>query len=235
MTIKYGGRLGNNLIQFISANIFSKKFGYSLLTPAINDKLNFGEYFNLQSSVGKKVTEPQIVIDDKNFLNFLNRDEVPDAHYVFSDYFQIKNFVLEYEEKIKSEFKLKNEINNDEVFVIYRIGDIENKKQMLPIEYYRECLSEVNFKSGYITSDTINHHNVVSLANEFNLKIFNEDCPMRTIDFARSFDKLILSEGTFSWWVGTLSNASQIFYNERDRFWHGDIFVNKFWIKKKYE
>lgn len=237
VTIRYGGRLGNNLIQYTAANIFSKKFKYKLATPATNNGLNFGEYFNLKGSDGKEFTHTEVIIDNHNFLNYLNKDEIPDSHYIFSDYFQIKDFIMEYEEKIKSEFNNLNKIkkNNNEVFVIYRIGDIENKKQMLPIEYYRECLKEIEFHTGFITSDSINHPNVVSLSNEFNLKIFNEPCPMKTIDFTRSFDKLVLSEGTFSWWAGTLSDASQIFYNERDRFWHGDIFVNKFWVNKKYE
>ena len=76
---------------------------------------------------------------------------------------------------------------------------------------------------------------VSELSKNFNLDIYKNECPMQTIDYTRKFDKLILSEGTFSWWIGTLSKSNFVYYNERDRFWHGDIFVDKNWIKKKFD
>ena len=46
---------------------------------------------------------------------------------------------------------------------------------------------------------------------------------------------LILSEGSFSWWIGFLSNAENIYYNQRERFWHGDIFVFPEWKPLQYD
>ncbi len=70
--------------------------------------------------------------------------------------------------------------------------------------------------------------------NKFNLEIYNAS-PLNTIDFAKNFKNLVLSEGTFSWWIGFLSNANNIYFNERERFWHGDIFVFPEWKALKYD
>jgi hypothetical protein len=59
--------------------------------------------------------------------------------------------------------------------------------------------------------------------------------PLETIDFAKNFNNLVLSEGSFSWWIGFLSHANNVYYNERPRFWHGDIFVVSKWKKLKYD
>jgi len=234
VTIEYGGRLGNNLLQYIAAYLFSNKFKLSLMTPPINNGLDFSRLFNFEKSEGEVIHSPNVFITNDNFLEYLNQNHIPKSRYTFSDYFQIKDFILNYEKKIVNCFKpIKNKI--DEVFVVYRIGDIINTSQMLPIEYYRECLNDLTFDCGYITSDTPNHPNVIKLCEEFNLKLYYNECPITTIDFARQFNKIVLSEGTFSWWIGTLSQSDTIFFNERERFWHGDIFVNKNWIKKKYE
>ena len=234
VSINYNGRLGNNLFQYISAYIFAKKFNLSLLTSPTYNGLNFGEFFNLKNITGKSFSSNVIIINDDNFLEYLNKKEIPNSHYIFSGYFQIKNFIIDYENEIINCFKPIDE-KIDEVFVVYRIGDIANLRQMLPIEYYQECLNELTFNSGYITSDTPYHPNVIKLCEEFGLKLYNNPCPMTTIDFARKFNNLVLSEGTFSWWIGTLSQSNTIFFNERERFWHGDIFTNKLWNKKNYK
>jgi hypothetical protein len=122
----------------------------------------------------------------------------------------------------------------DEVFVAYRIGDINGIRQMLPYEYYEDALTKINPISGYITSDTPDHPNVLRLIEKFNLKNYNGS-PLETIDFAKNFNNLVLSEGSFSWWIGFLSNAKNIYFNDRERFWHGDMFVIPEWKPLKYD
>ena len=105
---------------------------------------------------------------------------------------------------------------------------------MLPFEYYEDALTKINPTSGYITSDTPDHPNVLRLIEKFNLKNYNES-PLETIDFAKNFNNLVLSEGSFSWWMGFLSSAENVYYNERPRFWHGDMFVIPEWKPLKYD
>jgi hypothetical protein len=234
VTINFGGRLGNNLLQYITAYLFSKKFNYNLNTEGVNNKLDFADFFKLKTHIGKIFQRHEIIVDNNNLINFLEKENIDDRHYIFSDYFQIREYIEIYLDEIISCFN-PVETKIDDVFVVYRIGDIDNTRQMLPIDYYRDCLKELNFNKGFITSDTPNHPNIIELSKDFNLEIYKNECPMQTIDYARKFDKLILSEGTFSWWIGTLSKSNFVYYNERERFWHGDIYVDKHWIKKKFD
>ena len=157
------------------------------------------------------------------------------AHYRFVGYYQLKEFILNYKEEIKSIFNLTfNYQDPNQVFVAYRIGDISGERQMLPIEFYEDSLRQLNCEGGYITSDTPDHPNVKKLISEFNLKLYNDN-PIETIDFAKNFNKLVLSEGSFSWWIGFLSNAEKIYFNKRERFWHGDIFVLPKWEDLSYD
>lgn len=229
VSISYSGRLGNNLFQYVAAYIFAKKFNFKISSDIVENK------FNLPSLNGINETNVIIDVDDNNFMTLLNSEKLENAHYRFIGYYQIKEFILEYGDKIKELFTLNfKNTSKDEVFVAYRIGDISGIRQMLPIEYYKEALREINPIGGYITSDTPDHPNVMELIKEFNLKIYNES-PLDTIDFAKNFNNIILSEGSFSWWMGFLSLAENIYYNERPRFWHGDMFVLPEWKPLKYD
>ena len=229
VTISYSGRLGNNLFQYIAAYIFAKKFNLKISSDIVENN------FNLPSLENGMVGDTKIDVDDSNFMHLLESNSLELAHYRFVGYYQIKEFIIKYRNEIKSLFKLDyTNQYSDEVFVAYRIGDLEGLRQMLPIEYYQEALSKLNFKKGYITSDSPNHPNIIKLISEFNLEIYNA-LPLDKINFAKNFNNLVLSEGSFSWWMGFLSKAENIYYNERSRFWHGDIFVLPEWKALKYD
>lgn len=233
VTIIYRGRLGNNLFQYAAAYIFAQKFGFALSTAPPNS------IFKLPTTTGIKKSDSHsqetIEVGDENFMTLLRQDNVKNANYKFKGFYQIKDFVLEYEDEIRGMFSLDHqEKNPSDVFVAYRIGDIVNLRQMLPIQYYQEALTKIGTKSGYITSDSPDHPNVKELSRQFNLKIY-EDTADKTIDFAKDFDNLVLSEGSYSWWIGFLSKAKNVYYNDRERFWHGDIFVLPDWIPLSYD
>lgn len=229
VSINYNGRLGYNLFQYVAAFIFAKKFNLSLNTISIDGNSKFPQ---LNGSVH---VDNKLIVNDSNFLELLNSDTIEPRHYIFNGFFQIKDFVLNYKNEIKSLFDLSyDKINKDEVFVMYRIGDIEGLRQMLPIEFYQDALSKISPKKGYISSDSPFHPNVIKLSNDFNLTLY-QNSPYETIQFAKNFNNLILSEGSFSWWIGLLSDAENIYYNQRERFWHGDIFVFPEWKPLQYD
>lgn len=224
------GRLGNNLFQYVAAYLFAKKFNLNVTTGPINTPFKLPKLNGIAYDAKNRKE-----INDSNFLDFLNHETIEPQHYVFNGFFQIKEFVLNYKNEIKSLFDLSFEDkNDDEVFVLYRIGDIEGIRQMLPIEFYQDALKKISARNGYISSDSPNHPNVIKLSEEFNLTIY-KNTPEETINFAKNFKNLVLSEGSFSWWIGLLSNSENIYYNHRERFWHGDIFVFPEWNSLTYD
>jgi len=232
--INYAGRLGNNMLQYATAKIFSNKFKIKLLTPAISGDINFTELIKPNDDDKFETYDNKtIIVNNQNILDLLSKDNCDPATYVFDDFFQIKEFILTYTDDIKNIFH-NNVSDINQVFVHYRIGDIEFLKNMLPIEYYIEALEKIGIYGGVISSDSPEHKNVKLLSEKFNLEILNKP-PLDTIILGPKYNNLVLSEGTFSWWIGVLSNAEQIIYNDRERFWHGDIFCYDDWIKLNYK
>ena len=147
--------------------------------------------------------------------------------------FQVKEFVLQYRNEILNHFNLEyRNQDNEDLFVHVRLGDV---KSVNPgINYYRNCLNNIKFKNGYISSDSIDSQLVTTLVNEYKLIKFIDD-PIKTIDFAKDFKNIILSKGTFSWWIGLLSRSDNVMYpKEKEEWpnpphWHGNIFVFDEW------
>lgn len=259
VTIDYGNylRLGNILFMRTAAWVFANKHNYKINMPNTLPHFRnhpsdldpvstgFGEEwcsFKIKTNSGlKNFKEPQIIVDNKNFLNLLESESIPDAHYHFRDYMQIKNFIIKYKEQIRNFFNLEyTQVSPEEVFVAVRLGDAIHSRARLPRAYYDDALTRLydeGCKGGYITSEEINHPDIVYLKNKFNLKTYVNYTPMEKINFAKNFNNLVLSEGSFSFWIGFLSNAKKVYINDRRHLWtwHEDIFVDPAWRKLCYD
>jgi hypothetical protein len=232
VTLTYDGRLGNNLIQYVTSLFFAKKHNFYFKIPP-NYESNNWDWLIKYSKINGLVGEGTIEVNDINFLDMFNTNNIRPNHYHFNGFFQSKNFFTKYEFDIKSLLNINHKsVNKDLVFVHYRIGDIENDRRMLPLEYYIDALENTKFNGGYISSDSLDHKNCTFLMKTYNLKAVHGLSPINTIYLGKNFNNLVLSEGTFSWWIGFLSEAENIICNKRDYLWHGDIFLDRW--KKLY-
>lgn len=111
----------------------------------------------------------------------------------------------------------KQRYNHDknEAFIHARLGDTYNRDtqycQYFNFNYLRNKLNESRseFSKVYISSDSPTNRFVKQFCKEYDLTLYHSS-PIETIIFGSCFNNLILSTGTFSFWIGYLSSAENI-------------------------
>ena len=228
--MKYRGRLGNRMIQYAAAYVLAKKTGLQLDTPktivykntgtykissSANDeiKTDFGSVFKINSLSGNHFNEFIQLTDDNYFKHLKN--PTPNKGYFLNGYFQHKRLLIDYREEILNLYQLPESDftpNKNDAFVACRLGDcLKNHRTYCSMKYIEDQLitSRDSYDNVYVTSDTINHPPLAKLIKKYNLTVY-QDSPINTILFAAQFNNLILSAGSFSYWMAYLSSAENI-------------------------
>lgn len=237
ITIKYRGRLGNNMIQYAAGWLLAKKTGLFLTTKPIvkyenvgrlkttsSDKscivTDFGKVFNIKE-IGNYSFTDMVDIDDDNYIEHLtsSREKVG---YHLDGFFQDHRLLCDYRGEILDLYqhnkKSEIDISPDDVFVACRFGDsLVTSRTFCTVEYVESQLkmNRQNFRNIYLTSDSLDYPPLVKLIDKYNITPYSND-PLETILFAKNFNNLILSAGSFSYWMSYLSEANNItVYNNK--------------------
>lgn len=233
LKINWSGRLGNILLENVGGSILSEKydlktdyFGLNVFEclgfkPFMNGKRVFDELITVADSEHDKKMDGT----DEYIIDLLNKETL-DCGINYLGNFQNGDFLLKYRNKILSLFNPRYETGFEEdIYIHVRLGDLSHVNPGL--EYYRKCLMKSKYRKIYLSTDSLEHEIISKLKQEFPITIYN-DTPVNTINFAKNFGKLILSKGTFSWWIGFLSKAEKIYY-PKELIEHPKIFVFEDW------
>jgi len=211
--IIYNGRLGNNLVQYAAGAILAEKTGLYLKTKA---KRTFSKILNTQTINGACHVEAIELTDETYYAHYYNPE--PNTGYILKGFFQDSRLLCDYRKQILDLYKLpepKKSISSDDVFIACRLGDlltnVRYPRTYCSMKYIEDQLitSRDSCDNVYVTSDTIDHPPLVKLIKKYNLTV-HQDSPINTILLAAQFNNLILSAGSFSYWMAYLSSAENI-------------------------
>lgn len=225
--MNYQGRTGNILLQNIGISILSRKFDMKVSNYKPIDNIDM---LGLHLYNGKITYDIKNKYSDNDLDWLLNQNEIKNGIDYYGT-FQSKSFITNYSDEIKSHFNLKyDDTNKNNLFIHIRLGDVAQYSS--PIEYFIDSIEKSYYEEIYLSTDSPNNIMVKKLCDLYKIKIYNSD-PISTINYGKNFGNIILSKGTFSWWIGFLSKSKQIIYpsDKNMKSFHGDIFVYEDWIE----
>ena len=207
ISVEYNGGLGNRLFQYCFGRVLSNKMGYSLRADSISHFPGTNESVN-----GVNIEDNMEVLDghviDINSI-ILNRD---DRKIVTKGFFQRYEYYKDYKDEIRNKWLHMENVNtkrsSDDLVIHVRLGDFKNLGHVLSFDHYSRMINLFGSKNVYIVTD--NPGDVfINQFNMYNPIIINEG-QILDFKFIMSFDNIVLSQSTFSWWASFLSDASKI-------------------------
>ena len=230
-------RLANQVIQSI---------GYSIIGEKLNIKVSkYSNYHKIDKlnisfwQEGRILTKPNNLKEysNKDLRNIMNGEYCFEESFRFDGNFQEGWFLKENESKIRGMFDFEDvDLFSPNQFLIFvRLGDVAHLAP--PFQYYSKAIelvlknSSIHNKSikediqnkSYLTTDSPNHPLIKRLVKKYNLQLIYYE-PVDTLVFARKFQNLILTGGSFNWLAAFLSSASLVIYPESTYEWCGDIY-----------
>lgn len=217
--------LGNKLFIYACCRIISNILGYELIVPLNalirREDTESGEYkeiiFPFSGSSGKIIKNPLKVVQDGDMIrlgsiqNLINN--FPNHGFLCQSYFSKYDYIKPYKSEIREFYKkiTKTKRNNNDLVIMLRNSNHDGSF-VLPDNYYLDIISKENFNNLYISFDhKQKHHSLISKLEIYNPKFIDGDI-LDVFSEITSFDKIIASQGTFSFWSCFLSNADKIYW-----------------------
>jgi hypothetical protein len=240
-TVGFPGRFGNHFIRNFYASFLAESGDLAFTYGYFDDLRRLG--IPLFTS-GKKRYDKNVIITDENSMDYFGKP-VDFNIDIWDTYIQNHEFATYLYKYLRQQhvmesimraniFKERYNSNND-VYVHVRLDDAE---PWTPgISYYENAIEATGATSGFISSDAVNHPTVQKLAEKYGFKIIMNDI-VETFMLASTCKYLVLSHGSFSWSIGSISFFSEKVFIPPHRYmtivtkkskWVGDIFRMPNW------
>jgi len=210
--VKYLGRLGNNLFQYCFGRILAENLGFKLKAdpisgfPNTNTKIDGYDY----STYPTQTLNGQVV-DLKSILQNKTKRKI-----VVEGFFQRYEYYKPYKDIIRNDWlftdkQTTEQVNKNDIIAHIRRRDNGQEVNLffLPFSFYENVLQEANYDRLFICTNDLSDP-FISQFKKFN-PIFRQVSPLEDFQFIMSFNKIIQSQSTFSWWTSFLSNAQEIY------------------------
>ena len=241
MKINYIGRLGNNMFQYVFANILAKIIndftGAKYCEPKNffkTPQLNFliDENFDICDSMKYNPpiqcsNTPQICYhvndygaNEGKILSLEKIASLPfnnETAFYIDGFFQHKSYYEGKRDLLRKFFKKPN-YNTQDTAIHIRLGDYKEVKWTLAESYYDECIKLANPKNLSVFTDEPTADYIQKLKKQGANIISNN--PVEDLMAIAEYDKIIISRSSYSWWAAILSNAKKVYYpRPKSNFW----------------
>jgi hypothetical protein len=229
VTIKYMGRFGNNLFQYVFARTLAEKFRLNIETPWPYGNILPLSRMKIPVYSEPKMRESVVVSDVKkwqkegqksNLLadNYCNKDVVLRGYFQAPEYYN--------RNKVKTMFDLgRHEHRSPRSVVIHlRLGDYFQPILRTAIDpvWYVKCLKMCgNVDDVHIIAQSPDDYGKLDVPYKDESWKYIKSFPIKgkwhypnlkeSFDLIRSFPIIISSNSTFCWWAAILSGATRIF------------------------
>lgn len=206
------GRYGNNLFPYLMARILSEKLNLKL------NRTNLYDFdFSFEQTNRLCLENPIQIINEEDIWSVEDFEKVllntePRKIIINAGFQNVKQVYLKYKKDfLNYSFFKKINVPNNEVGLHIRLGDLLHNGQdnILPLKFYEKALTLLNFSKINICTDSPEHEMVKYLCQKYNGNVYS-GAESETISFLSSHKKLILSQGTFSFWCGYFCEGDTI-------------------------
>jgi hypothetical protein len=220
VSINFKGRCGNNIFQYVTARIFAEKHGILLKT-----KLDCDIVKTKNNDSGYSFTGNRKIMTNKDFIDNELQFYGYDVEYFFDDYFQNCKYINNHIDLVKSFFDIPtiNKNTNDIVLSIRLDDKVHSNNLKTPEtwdlaeiihpDYYKKILDSETYDNVFIVVDKIKYdweNQYMSNFDNYNPIIISKT-PYEDFHFIRSFNKIVTSTSTYSYWAAFLSEADTIY------------------------
>jgi len=209
--VKYISFLGNNLFQYALGYILAKELGFQLQASPLEGFPN--TKIKLE---GKKFDEPVKTLEGHIIdLEAIIRNKNP-RKIILHGYFQQYKYYEPYRDKIKKLFVCDHKPEDayspdkEDVIIAIRRKDYIRYNSVEPFSYFQDAIEKVQPKKIYICSDATPETDPFMAKFQKYDAVFYNGKGLNDFAFILKFNKIIISQSTFSWWAAYLSNAEQI-------------------------
>ena len=218
--VNYSGGLGNTLLQYCMGRILAEKTGATLIANHISGFEGTKDLVNEENAHNNdgyiQLTNQIVNIDE--IASLKNVDIVLGPMGFFQRYEYYKPYKKQIRQWLRTEYQDVGQTKDDAIIHLRLgdciLGDLAKHPYVMPPEYYHKALESIDFEQLYICSDpeTLNHEmfqRYMETLKEYKPKLVGGDA-IEDFNTIKSFNKIIMSQSTFSWFAALLSEASDV-------------------------